>query len=251
VQIGRWWLVLLLGCQQGRQPPDPKPVPIVVADAAITDARADAHVVTIDELVDALAGDREVPVCFAVSANHRRVACVVESEMWDNALVGSREVHILGDLGTATSEWTYLESGQESDGVYRGHVEEAIDHHAIDELRRALVDRHYEVFDAAGTPLITEATTGGHTVRRHRVSQGPAYLFEDQLELSCHGRWVRIPLDEPLQISQGTIDDVAMRVSAFDERRILLEVDSSYGYEGGRTIVRGAQLVDVAALCQR
>ena len=246
----RWLLLFALGCQQGRAP---TPAPVVRAIDAHGDAPGDAVYwcwdgppaapVTIDSILRGFDTDTVSPrICFAVSANHRRVACAFDMDTWEGMLSATRGVRILGDLGSATSEWTYLDTTTtpaNDEGVLA-----AIDHAAIEDLRRALDQRHYQAFDAAGTPLSSTATVGGRTLRRTRIGTS-----DDTVELACRAGWVRIPLDYNLHVNETTTDDVTMRVSAFDDRRILIEIDSHVGYEGGHQSLRGAQLVDAVALC--
>jgi hypothetical protein len=243
------FLLVLIGCQQGgtKQPPSPTPVPARAIDANAIDAAppiGDTYVETVDESLRRLAaGESALHTCFAVSANHRRVACV--SISYDSEADGPRNIVILGDVGDARSEWTLDE---------------------LPTVRQALADRKYIAFDPQGTELVKTATVGKYKLRRNRKITIPAVVarpnempgdpdfidgswntYEDRIELACGSHWVDAHLDDLLNLRYG--DEIAMRVSAFDDRHILLEVEGSWGIEGAHGSTAGAQLIDTAALC--
>jgi hypothetical protein len=253
----RWVLLFAMGCQQGRAPA-PTPIPVRAIDAR-ADAPIDAAIwyddgraaITIDDELHALAAAEEPPrICFAVSANHRRVACVTDGTYVENDVTTSRTVKIFGELGSATSEWDYLDTDHYSaERVPRDQLAAAVDLKVIEEIRSALADRHYEVFEAASVVLVTTATVGGHDLRRHRdLGQ---WQYDELIELRCGSRWIEIPLDDSLHVQYGDATEATFSVSAFDERQLLFEVDAHWGIEGGHGHTHGAQLIDTVALCQR
>jgi hypothetical protein len=261
--VKRALLIVVCGCQQGgpqpkpSPPPPPAPVParVVLEDAGVP---PDAE---MSDVLNQLAAD-EPPsrICFAVSANHRRVACVEQLDDWEDTLTGARGVKILGDLGDARSEWTYFDS-ETQPHITHDEVVKAIDQSVIKDIRRSLAIRRYQPFVAMEPPLITSAIVNGKTIRRHRVIIVPAAIndptaegawntYDDRLEVECDDRTVPIPLDAGLDLRYGELDQVTMYVSSFNDR-MLLEVDGAWGIEGEHGTTRGAQLIDLVALCAR
>lgn len=215
---------------------------------------------TPDVLKQLAANEAPSRICFAVSQNHRRVACVDQLDDWEDTLSGARGVKILGDLGDARSEWSYFDSETRPD-ISSNTVAAAIDQSVIDDIRRSLAARHYQPFVAIELPLITSAIVNGKTIRRHRVITVPAAIndptaegswntYDDRLEVECDRGTVTIPLDAGLDLRFGELDQVTMYVSSFNDR-MLLEVDGAWGIEGEHGTTRGAQLVDLVALCAR
>ena len=257
-------LIVACGCQQGgpqpSPPPPPGPVPthVVLEDAAGVGVPPDAE--TPDVLTQLAADEAPSRICFAASLNHRRVACVDQLDDWEDTLTGARGVKILGDVGDARSEWTYFDSETQPHIGYH-EVAKAIDQSVIEDIRRALVARRYQPFVAMELPLITSAIVNGKTVRRHRVITIPATIndptaegawntYDDRLEVECDDRAVAIPLDAGLDLRFGDLNQVTMYVSSFNDR-MLLEVDGAWGIEGEHGTTRGAQLIDLVALCAR
>jgi hypothetical protein len=266
--VKRALLIVACGCQQGGPqqqpspppPPGPVPVRVVLEDAAGVPPDAE-----LPDVLKQLAAD-EAPsrICFAVSANHRRVACVEQVDDWENTLTGARGVKILGDLGDARSEWSYFDA-EANPHIAWGEVTKAIDRSVIDDVRHSLATRRYQPFAATELPLITSAIVNGKTIRRHRVITVPAAVYDprstelgggswntydDRLEVECDDRTVAIPLDAGLDLRYGELDEVLMYVSSFNDR-MLLELDGHWGIEGEHGTTRGAQLIDLVALCAR
>jgi hypothetical protein len=237
----RWWILVAVGCQQGATPPPPPVAKSVVVDAVPVDAAPDAPPDAMDSLRDALtklaADEDPIDVCFAASANRRRVACMKQAP---DSLRAGRTVQILGDTGDLKSEWV----------VRNGDV--------IDELRGTLARRKYQAFDPARIALNGTDTVGDHELRRERKPWKSAAImwdgapgpdaYDDHVELACGSRWVDVPLGD-LQIEFG--EYVAIDASVFDDRRILLEVSGGVSVEEGDPgIWRGAMLIDTVALCR-
>jgi hypothetical protein len=261
--VKRALLILACGCQQGGpqpkpSPPPPGPVParVVLEDAAGVPPDAE-----LPDVLNQLAAD-EAPsrICFAVSQNHRRVACVDQLDDSENTLTGTRGVKILGDLGDARSEWTHFDS-ETHPHIAGDEVTKTIDRSVIDDLRRSLAARRYQPFAAMELPLLTSAIVNGKTILRHRVITVPAAIndptsdgswntYDDRLEVECDRGTVSIPLDPGLDLRYGELDDVRMYVSSFNDR-MLLEVEGYWVIEGEHGTTRGAQLIDLVALCAR
>ena len=273
--VRRALLIVAFGCQQGGPQPKPSPPPPpgpVPARVVLEDAAGVAPDAETPDVLKQLAAD-EAPsrICFAVSQNHRRVACVDQVDDWESTLTGARGVKILGDLGDARSEWSYFDNrSPRADSETHPHigyeeVVKAIDQSVIDDIRRSLAARNYQPFVAMELPLITSAIINGKTVRRHRVITVPAAVYDpkstelgggswntydDRLEVECDDTTVSIPIDEQLDLRYGELDQVTMLVSSFNDR-MLLEVEGHWGIEGEHGTTRGAQLIDLVALCAR
>jgi hypothetical protein len=196
----------------------------------------DTYIETIDESLRRIqAHQAPLHVCFAVSSNHRRVACISQSTSSDAD--GPSNIVILGDLGEARAAWTTDD---------------------IASVREALAQRKYVAFDAHGIELVKTATVGTVKVRRNRKitrSEGGWNEYADSIEIACGSRWVDAQLDDLLNMHYG--DDIGMRVSAFDDRHVLLEVEGTWAIvagtwatEAAHGSIIGAQLFDVAAVCK-
>jgi hypothetical protein len=223
LEVTRWWLLLLVGCQQG------------VAMSPAEPPESQAPIIPIEESLHQLEVD-ELPqhVCFAAAPGPRRIlACLQVHDDWQDNYSIYRSIQIVG--GDESSGWLYLARNWDDQGPRVADAKHEIDLRLINGAREALSQGNYVPFDARGTVLVTAATVGAFHLRT--ASDHP-------LELACGSRWVDAHRDQQLDVpSSGT---VRMRVSQFDDHRILLEL---VGHWAKGTIV-GTQLIDAAELCR-
>jgi len=260
-------MILVAACGRGDREPAPHPFTlppphhVVIAHDAggVVVRAADATPEwTIGDAFDRLAAGKDPPrICFAVSANRRRAACATDWHSHDQG--GAYEIRIVGETGDLVSEWTYLQS---QDG---GHFDgtEKPDPDALTEARQALVDREYEPNTAPELELADGATVtvGAWTLRRARVRistegcndepgcTGSWGVYREKLELRCGRTWREIPNDYNGDDRYGE-PPPSLRVSALDDRHVVIVLDGGWSIEGDSGGERLAKLVDAAAFCR-
>jgi hypothetical protein len=269
------------GCRGNPDPPRPAAQPVTAAlpgdaatpaDAASGDAddagsAVDAAViVSIGEAFARLRAGEPLPrPCFALSKNHRRVACALGG--WIDYQDIGLTIGIVGETGDLVSSWTYRE------GPVRESNSGWVAPSNPDQLaaaRIALIERGYvpNTLDEVTVGPHDTVAIGGWTVRRNRITTvegrgwdpridvdflgeplpegGVQPHYADGMLLQCGRRWL------PLPVGPGHIfdDEGEHTLSLLPNDQLLIVQQTHYGTEGDYGGARQATVVALRALCQ-
>jgi hypothetical protein len=270
------------GCRGNPDPPRPAAQPATAAlpgdgatpgDAA-SDASGDAGsmvdaavVLSIDEAFARLrAGEPVLRPCFALSKNHRRVACALGG--WMNYEDMGLTITIVGDTGDLVSSWSYHEGPVKH---RNGGWAAPSDPDQLASARTALIERGYvpNTLDEVAVGPHDTVAIGGWTVRRNRLTtvEGRAYdpridvdvrgeplpqggvqpEYADGMELQCGRRWL------PLPVGPGQVydDEGEHTLSLLPNDQLLIVQQTHYGTEGDYGGTRQATVVALRELCPR